>query len=278
MRLVCQSMRAKLVGERGFTGSRERMGTDPMRQNLTLRILVSALALLVAAIHVGRPEVRIDSITIILLVICALPWLQPLIKSIELLGVKLELQVLQDQVAEARGAAESASRQAGLALSSSSAPPAALLSSVASGTADSMSIRALAGEYEQIRKAQRPGDARTAAMTDVVRRMIDVARRTESCGVADALRDDSPGTRLFAYVYLYSRPDAKFLLPLVESVTAKEDKPFGQYWGLQSIGRVMSGVAPVPLQVRNKLQAFGARLPRGTDRDYEVRKLLRQAG
>jgi hypothetical protein len=249
-----------------------------MRQNLTLRIAVSALALLMAAIHVGRPDVRIDSITIVLLVICALPWLQPLIKSIELLGVKLELQELQDKVAEARGAAESASRQAGLALSSSNAPPAALPPRVASATADSANIKALAAEYEQIRKTQHPGDVRTAAMTDVVRRMIEVARRTESFGVADALRDDSLGTRLFTYAYLYARPDAKFLLPLVESVTAKEDKPFGQYWGLQSIGRVMSGIASVPPEVRNKLQAFGARLPRGTDRDYEVRKLLRQAG
>ena len=74
-----------------------------MKQNLTLRIVVSASALFIAAAHILRPDARIDSITIVLLVICALPWLQPLIKTIELLGVKLELQELQDKVAESQG-------------------------------------------------------------------------------------------------------------------------------------------------------------------------------
>jgi hypothetical protein len=191
--------------------------------------------------------------------------------------MKVELQDLQDKVAEARGAAESASLQAGLALSASNAAP-STPPQVASATADSADIKALAEEYERIRETQRSGDARTAAMMDVVRRMIDVARRAESFNIAEVLRDRSPGMRLFAYVYLYVRPDPQFLLPLVEAVTAKEDRPFGQYWGLQSIGRVMSNAAHVPPEIKNRLQAFGARLRPGTDREYEVRKLLRQAG
>ncbi len=168
-----------------------KKGVDQMRQNLTLRIVVSVSALLIAAAHVWRPEAKIDSITIVLLVICALPWLQPLIKSVELLGVKLELQELQDKVAEARGAAESASRQAGLALSASTAPMPAP-ARAATGSADS-DIQALASEYENIRETQRSGDARTAAMTDVVRRMIDVARRTESLDISGALANEGRG-------------------------------------------------------------------------------------
>jgi hypothetical protein len=247
-----------------------------MRQNLTLRIAVSVSALVIAAVHIWKPDARIDSITIVLLVLCALPWLQPLIKTIELLGVKLELQDLHDKVNEAKGAAESASRQAGLALSASTAsassPPQIVLST---GKAD---ITTLASEYEKIRETQHSGDARTAAMTDVVRRMIDLARSTESFDIAEGLRNDNRGMRLFAYAYLYARPDPKFLLPLVGTVTAKEDKPFGQYWGLQAIGRVMSNVDRVSPEIKSKLQAFGARLPAGTDREYEVKKLLRQAG
>ncbi|MES1240847.1 MAG: hypothetical protein ABUT39_04450 [Acidobacteriota bacterium] len=115
-------------------------------------------------------------------------------------------------------------------------------------------------------------------MTDVVQRMISVARQSPSLKVTDSLRNDSAGMRLFAYAYLYARPDAQLLLPLVEAVTDKEDQPFGQYWGLQAIGRVMAGATQIPLIVKSKLQTLGARLQPGTDRDYELRKLLRQAG
>jgi hypothetical protein len=247
-----------------------------MRQNLGLRITMSAGALLLAAIHVLNPAAKIDSITIVLLVIGALPWLQPLIKSIELLGVKLELQELQGKVAEARGAAESASRQASLALSTSNAPLTSSPPQFTTAAVASADIKALAGEYERIRETQRSGDARTSAMTDVIRRMIEVARRTEMLNTRNALLDKSRGLRLFAYAYLYTRPDVQYLLELVESVTAKEDTPFGQYWGLQAIERVLAVTPDVPSEVKAKLRVFGAKLPSGTDRDYEVKKLLRE--
>lgn len=61
----------------------------------------------------------IDSITAFFAFVAILPWLQPIIKTVEMLGMKLELQELKGQVAEARGAAESASQQATFALVSS---------------------------------------------------------------------------------------------------------------------------------------------------------------
>ena len=64
---------------------------------------------------------------------------------------------------------------------------------------------------------------------------------------------------------------------LVDSVIAKEDKPFGQYWGLQAIGRVLPSAPPNVLQeAKSKLMEFQARVPSGTDRDYETRRLLRE--
>ena len=57
----------------------------------------------------------------------------------------------------------------------------------------------------------------------------------------------------------------------------KDDRSFGQYWGLQSIGRVMSTVDGVPQEVKSKLQAFALKLPRGTDREYKMKKILQQA-
>jgi hypothetical protein len=246
-----------------------------MGQNRGLRIVVSLVAVLLASAHVWKPQARIDSITVVLLVICALPWLQPLIKTVELLGVKLELRDLQDKVADAKGAAESATQQAGLALSASGSSR-SLVRENLSPAAGAAGIETLAKEYENIRETQPSGDARTAAMTDVVSRMIETSRGIDSFDVTAALARPSPGMRLFAYAYLYTRPDPQFLIPLVESVTSREDKPFGQYWGLQALGRVISKVPQVPPGIRSKLQTFGAKLPRGTDRDYELRKLLQQ--
>ena len=115
-------------------------------------------------------------------------------------------------------------------------------------------------------------------MTDVVRRMIELAYRLESFPIPDALRDESNGMRLFGYAYLYARPDARFLPELVASITKWENKPFEQYWGLQSAARVMSRVEHVSEDIKSKLQRFAVRRPRGTDRDYELKKLLQLAG
>jgi hypothetical protein len=246
--------------------------TSMRGSSLPLRIAVSIVAILVAAVHIWRPDIKIDSITIVLLVIAVIPWTQPLLKSIELLGVKLELQELQEKVDVAKGAAESASQQAGLALSASSVSS----SPSSRAAAAPLDILSLAREYNEIRSSQRSGDARTAAMTDVVRRMIQAVAGTETFNVNETLRDDDGGRRLLAYVFLYAKPDERHLVPLIESVTKKEDKPFGQYWGLQAIGRVLSRTETVPPQAAKMLRAYSTTIPPGTDRDYELRKLLQQ--
>jgi hypothetical protein len=244
-----------------------------VKNNLPLKIIVSALGILAAIVHAWKPELRVDSVTIILLVIAALPWAQPLIKSIELLGVKLELQELQDKVAEAKGAAESATRQVGLALAASSQVP---QTAAADERGVANEINSLAEEYNNIRATQSSGDARTDAMTRVVSRMVEVARRTRSFDLVTALAGKDRGVRLFAYAFLYERPDGAFLLPLVDSVTRIEDKPFGQYWGLQTLKKVLP-LAPADKQrgAKESLRAFSERIPSGTDRDYELRQLLR---
>lgn len=244
-----------------------------MKDNLPLKIVVSAIGLLAAIVHVSRPDLRIDSVTIVLLVIAAIPWAQPLIKSIELLGVKLELQELHAKVAEARGAAESASRQVGVALAVSTPPPQpdVLLDSEAVEN----KIKTLADEYNHIRATQKSGGQRTTAMTNVVSQMIELVRRMPSFDPKRLLTNENRGLRLFGYAFLYERPDPAFLLPLVESVTRIEDKPFGQYWGLQAVKRVIPNAPPeAQSQAKARLSAFSTRIPTGTDRDYELHQIL----
>jgi hypothetical protein len=61
-----------------------------------LQITISAVAIIVAIIHLVWPSLTIDAITITLLVISIFPWLQPLIKSFELPGGwKIEFQDIQ---------------------------------------------------------------------------------------------------------------------------------------------------------------------------------------
>ncbi|MFO0907828.1 MAG: hypothetical protein U0794_05615, partial [Isosphaeraceae bacterium] len=60
----------------------------------SLRVIVSVVAILAAIAHMLVPSFIPDLITAGLLVLSALPWLAPIVKSIEVQGIgKLELQV-----------------------------------------------------------------------------------------------------------------------------------------------------------------------------------------
>jgi len=60
-----------------------------------LKYIVSSCAIILAIAHLLFPRVTIDAVTLGLLVIAILPWLSPLIKSVEIPGVgKIELQAV----------------------------------------------------------------------------------------------------------------------------------------------------------------------------------------
>lgn len=65
---------------------------------------------------------------------------------------------------------------------------------------------------------------------------------------------------------------------LVFSVTQIEDKPFGQYWGLQSIGKVIGSRNGQKISTRivQQLREFLAKLQPGTDRYYELSRTLKE--
>lgn len=70
-----------------------------------LRQIISAGALLLTAVHLIWPNLGIDPTTIALLFIVVLPWLAPLIKSLELPGGwKIEFQTLQEAASRADAA------------------------------------------------------------------------------------------------------------------------------------------------------------------------------
>lgn len=61
-----------------------------------LKIIISIAAVLISTAHLIWPDVKIDSITLGLIIIAILPWLAPIFKSVELPGgMKFELQDFQ---------------------------------------------------------------------------------------------------------------------------------------------------------------------------------------
>jgi hypothetical protein len=247
-----------------------------VNQNKTLRFAITAGALLVVFLHVWKPDLQIDSVTLALLIVAILPWAQPLIKSVELMGVRLELQELKNELAETKGAAASAVRKADYLLAGPSPAPTAGVAPAQPIDSAIEALQKLMAEYEHIRDTQSSGAARTQAMTAVVRKMIELAPALPGFDVATALSSSRRGERLAAYAYLFAQPDLKLLALLVTSVTKIEDKPFGQYWGLQAISRVLAtrGREPLPASVLNDLSQFAERLPRGSDREYELNRIL----
>ena len=253
-------------------------------QNLTgLKVLISIAAVAIAVLHVAFPALAIDLVVLALFAVAVLPWLQPIFKSIKLPGgLEITLQDFAKKIDNATGAALSAERKADLAVSglttdnpveraASFAPRGAV------GDSAATELRRLSAQYEDIRATQFAGDRRTQAMTEVVRRMIAIAPSLQDFDVGSALRSASLGERLAAYAFLYARPDPSRLAELVASVTRTETKPFGQYWGLQAIGRNI-GSADVPAAVVEDLDRFANVVQKGTDRHYEVQRILRQIG
>ena len=74
-------------------------------QQKALRQAVSLVALILALVHLMWPNLAIDEITLALIIIAILPWLAPLIKSVEIPGWgKVEFQELENVASRAETA------------------------------------------------------------------------------------------------------------------------------------------------------------------------------
>lgn len=74
----------------------ERSGSENQSYK-RLQLTISVVAVVLAVVHMAWPNIKVDSITIVLMVISVLPWLAPLIKSLELPGgYKLEFRDVQN--------------------------------------------------------------------------------------------------------------------------------------------------------------------------------------
>jgi hypothetical protein len=243
-------------------------GIDP----IYLRIGITIIACLVL---VGRwffPQIKVDAVTLGLLVVALLPWLAPIIQSVEVAGVgKIELRDLQEQVEDnaltANAALQKAQAATGLARSNQlgTRPTAEV----------NQRIDDLAREYAEVRRSRAAGFARTSALTDIVSQMIALVPYAEGLDVGRALESGDPGDRLKALCYLYAKPDPAYLDQLIV-VTRNETQPFLQYWGIQAIGAIVATGVPVSKTTKSALNDL-ARIvadPQDPGRAGELRRIV----
>jgi predicted Rossmann-fold nucleotide-binding protein len=137
-------------------------------------------------------------------------------------------------------------------------------------------VLTLAQEYKLIRRTQTAGPLRTHNMTELVQRMRPVVRELPSEYLLPMLVDVDRGRRLSGYVYLYEVPIAEKVSELVDSLTRIENTPFGQYWALMALSRVLPKVpsSEVPDETVRRLRAMRDNLKPGIDRHVLLTNIM----
>ena len=113
-------------------------------------------------------------------------------------------------------------------------------------------------------------------MAEVVRRMIATAPGIDPATVLPWLDHQDHAHRLAAYAFLDARPDFSQVDALARSVNKPENPRFAQYWGIMALRNVIGarGNQSVPEKTVAELRQFQARLQPGTDRHYELSRIL----
>jgi hypothetical protein len=235
---------------------------------------VSVVALLAAGTHLVWPGLKIDAITVLLIVVALVPWLGELLESIELPGGwKVKYRDLQER----QDALERTTAQADLRATEASSTAQAAFGAVRVSddlppTAET--VRLLAEEYGRLRATQRQ-PVRTAELDRLFGAMVGVVPRVPDFDPMRALRDDDAGMRAAGYAALYARPDPA-LLPEVVRALDRESTAFLQYWAIRTVAGMLERADPaaVPDAVFEELRALLDRLPQGTSRREQLALLL----
>lgn len=246
--------------------------SDEKSESGSLRIFITFAAIIIAVAHLAFPNLTIDGVTLALLVIALLPWLAPIIKSIELPGgLKIELQELKAKIDEVGGLARNAEQQAEYAVAKTTSEDQQNLPAID----PDQEYKTLTQRYNEIRATQKSGDARTKNMTKVVSDMVSLVPRLKHFDIDEALKSTDGGVRISGYAFLYASPNISELGALVKALTRIEDKPFGHYWAIQALDKLLSERPPIDKHILAALRSFQSSiLIPGTDRHYALGRIL----
>lgn len=225
------------------------------------------------------PELGLDTLALILLGIAVIPWLDVIFESIDTPFVGVKCRTVTERLDQLTGANASLRKIQEANEARERVPSAEFTAEVP----PSGRLEAMAAEYNKVRdpaQGMQSGAERTVAMTKIVGQMIAAADAGASLPLDNALRGGDLGLRLAAYAVLYARPDPAYTIPLVNSVIELEPKPFGQFWGLRAISRLVevAGSQAIDLNTARRLTEFRKELPAASDRMFELRRILEQLG
>ena len=276
----------------------ERMRLD--RRAIRISGVITLAAAVIFVAHMLWTGLPMDNAALALIVIALVPWLGGIVKSFEFAGTKFEFRDIEqkleqtrtemeitwaetkDAVERLRGAGQSADKQLEAAIAEVAQAALPVAPTPRFGTTPRDAMDRLTGQYDSVREQQKPGDTRTAAMTQLWVQMRELAPSLPDFDVRRALLQEKGGKRLEGYAYLYERPDPTMLPDLIKSVGEIgpdgkfEAKPFEQYWGLLTIRRLQDSpeFGTTVTGARDHLETLLRRLKPGTDRHFVLSQIL----
>jgi hypothetical protein len=294
----------------GAPQSREHQDVDEQSQRGSLSLvkpatwlaaIITVVAALAALTHIIWPELKIDSITVALLVVAFFPWLGFLVSRLKLGNFETEFREWAreevkeqfdakvvpnlrdteervDQVEQRIDDVDNAVEEAaGFAEVRQHEGEPSMSEDGRSNLDPSDELSELVRQYNDVRANEPPGFERTTHMTRIANEMSRVAPEVVDFQWLQNLESGDRGWRLAAYAYLFAEPRPDGAKPLVRSITKIEDKPFGQYWGLRALKEACSREvvdSATASQLEPTLRAYLAALKPGTDRYMLTRDAL----
>ena len=188
----------------------------------TIRISVTVGAVTFAAVHLARPNVKIDGVLLGLLAVAVLPWLGSIFESVEGAGWKLTYRQLQEKLETTREELETTKGEVASTRQRADFIESTGVSDLRPGSPVE-EMQQLITRYDNIRESMKSGPERTREMTDVVRHLTVLADKLEDVDWQDYLRSRDGGERIAAYSYFYAKPDPKAAGDLTYSLINIED-------------------------------------------------------
>lgn len=254
-----------------------RIRYDEASKSLVIRIVVTVAALVVAAVHLIRPTAKIDGVLLGLLVVAVLPWLGSIFESVEGAGWKVTYRKLREELDSTRSELEATKGEVASTRQRADFIESAGVSDLQPGSPVE-EMHQLIGRYDNTRETMKSGPLRTKEMTDVVRHLTVLADKLGHVDWSSYLLSQDGGERIAAYSYFYAQPSPSAAPEITYSLIHVEDKPFGQYWAIRALGKIAETSPPAVQSLVPIWKEFLAKLPVGTDRYYELSRIIDSLG
>lgn len=206
-----------------------------------------------------------DETSLLLIGMAIVPWVIPMISSLEIPGVlKAEINNVRKTANTALNVAQDSKSKADEAYISSDINTSSTEYLNASERLESLSL-----EYVKIRSENRKGLHRTSRMTNIFRGMAHTARSLgDKWDIAkEWIKQDDDGKNLSAIAYYYNFPGSADFDSIIECIK-KSGQPFIKYWALITLKRKISieGIDSLSHNNINDLRIISSSTPKNTDR------------